>query len=126
MLPTVDHADVGEYACADPGLASAFTVSACTLSIMTAFGVPVGTMKPNQPRFSKPGSVSATAGTLGSCAERSLLVTASARSLPVLTKGNRRRQIGCDELDLPADEVADRRTLALVRHVGHVDAGRYG
>ncbi|MNC94296.1 hypothetical protein D3C83_111130 [compost metagenome] len=53
---------------------------------MTAGGVPAGATSPNHPRFSKPGTVSATAGTFGSCGERCLLVTASARILPAVTK----------------------------------------
>ena len=63
---------------------SAFMVSRLTFS-MTSRGVPVGAMMANHPRFSKPGSVSATAGTLGSCLERSLLVMPMARSLSCCT-----------------------------------------
>src|SRR5476649_1153014 len=53
---------------------------------MTSFGVPVGTTNPNHPRFSNPGSVSATAGTAGNCGERCLLVTPNARSFPCWMK----------------------------------------
>ena len=62
--------------------------AACTalFSISTiSAGVPFGTPMPVTALASKPGTVSAMVGTSGSAADRSVVVTASARSLPLRT-----------------------------------------
>src|SRR6267378_2456649 len=64
-------------------VSSALLVSRYTLS-MISLGVPAGATMPNQPAFSKPGSVSAIGGTPESCGASVLLVMPRARSRPVL------------------------------------------
>src|SRR5712692_3434957 len=66
---------------------SAFFVSWYTFWIISS-EVPVGATMPTHPVFSKPGSVSATGGTPGSCGGLSLQVTPSARTRPELMCGS--------------------------------------
>ncbi|MNT93884.1 hypothetical protein D3C72_2354560 [compost metagenome] len=54
----------------------------------TAAGVPAGASTPYQPFTTKPGTLSATVGTLGSSGERRSPVTAMAFSLPACTCGS--------------------------------------
>src|SRR5260221_11755907 len=68
-----------------------------------SFGVPLGAIRPNQELTSKPGRpASSTVGTSGMEGERSLVVTASARSLPDFTCGNEEGLYANRHCTLPA------------------------
>ncbi|CFW13724.1 Uncharacterised protein [Bordetella pertussis] len=76
------------YDCRTSGLSSALTMAAFSV-FTTSGGVPAGAIRPNHDdtsKFSKPDSF--MVGRSGALAERSVVVTASARSLPACTCGH--------------------------------------
>ena len=77
---------------------------------------------PNQPVFSKPGSVSAIGGTPGSCGELGLARHAERAQAPGIDVADGRRDVGHGEGRVAADQRRQRRALALVRHLHRVDA----
>ena len=75
--------------CFKPSTAAVVRSAALALALRRstmALGVPVGAKSPNQVTTSKPPTpASATVGTSGNAVQRVLLVTASSRTLPLLT-----------------------------------------
>ena len=66
---------------------------------------------PNQPVFSKPGSVFAIGGTPGSCGASALLVTPSARTRPLLMCGSVAATLVTVKAGLAAHQAGERRVL---------------
>ena len=79
-------------------------------------GVPAGATTASQPTMSKPGNVSASAGTLSQPAMRLGEVTASMRSRPWLHQLRGRRDVGHQRIRLPADQVLHARADRAVGH----------
>src|SRR6516164_8544714 len=61
----------------------------------------------------------------GSASERVAAVTASARSLPALIYPIDETVVGKHDLDLPSEQIIERRPATTIGHVNHVDAGHH-
>src|SRR5437763_1434207 len=86
---------------------------------MTSGGVPAGAAKTYHAVASKPGKPASSAvGTSGNCSERLLLVTARPRSWPAFDHRHIAGNQSDADIDLRADEIADRRRPT-IRHRGH-------
>ena len=86
-------------------------------------GTPVGAASTNQPAKSKPGKVSATAGTSGKSGSRFAEVTASARSLPLATWPRAVGDGDDEELHAAGEHILHALRHLRVRHVGNLRAG---
>src|SRR6266849_539082 len=98
------------------GSARAAAISLLSRSMISG-GVFLGAPTPSQSPASKPGTNSFTVGTSGSASARAAVVTARARSRPVL--------IYSIAPAIPAEEIGQCGACAAIRHVNKIDAGRY-
>ena len=98
-------------------------ISACSRSTI-GFGVPAGATIICQEAKSKPGTpASATVGISGAIGSRVADDTPSARTLPSASSGS--TGVGSREhhRNVAGDQIGQRRRVAAIRHVQHVDAG---
>ncbi len=90
---------------------------------MIAGGVPAGARMPCQAIASKPGyPLSAMVGRSGATGERSLLVTASAVSVPARTCASAETGSANTTCTCPADQVGDRKRRPAIGDMRHLDA----
>ena len=61
----------------------------------------------------------------GSASERAAVVTASARSLPALMYSSDAGKVPNIDLHLSAEQIGQRRRVATIGHMNHVDAGHH-
>ncbi len=97
----------------------------CTSALMRftmSIGVPAGANRPIQLLTSKPGRVSATVGVSGSAA-RAGADHRDGTQLPGLHLWQHGRHGREDHARLAAEQIVDRRRVALVGHVDDVDLG---
>ena len=120
--PDREHAEIG-HARMQSSIATMALSSELSLARMGR-GVFAGAITPCHAAASKPGTpASASGGTSGRDAKRSLVVTASGRSFPAAISGSAGPRSAEHQLDIAADQIVERRRRATIGHVRHFDAG---